>query len=60
VTISATANEMREAVSPLARLAVAVQRNPTIALGVFLLVILLAMALAAPLIASDPFRQAPI
>ncbi len=60
MTISATANEMREAVSPLARLAVAVQRNPTIALGVFLLVILLAMALAAPLIASDPFRQAPI
>jgi peptide/nickel transport system permease protein len=60
VTISATANEMREAASPLARLAVAVQRNPTIALGVFLLVVLLAMALAAPLIASDPFRQAPI
>jgi peptide/nickel transport system permease protein len=60
VTISATANEMREAVSPLARLAVAVQRNPTIALGVSLLVVLMAMALAAPLIASDPFRQAPI
>ena len=60
MTISATANEMREAASPLARLAVAVQRNPTIALGVFLLVVLSAMALAAPLIASDPFRQAPI
>jgi peptide/nickel transport system permease protein len=60
VTISATADEMRAAVSPLARLAVAVRRNPTIALGAFLLVVLVTMAFAAPLIASDPFRQAPI
>ena len=58
--MSATANEMREVVSPLARLAVAVQRNPTIALGALLLIVFVAMTLAAPLIAGDPFRQAPI
>ena len=46
--------------SPLASLAVAVRRNPTIALGALLLIVLVAMALAAPLIAGDPFRQAPI
>jgi peptide/nickel transport system permease protein len=37
-----------------------IRRNPTIALGALLLAVLLAMAIAAPLIAGDPFRQAPI
>ena len=60
MTISATADEMPEVASPLARLAVAVQRNPTIALGALLLAALVVMTLAAPLIAGDPFRQAPI
>jgi peptide/nickel transport system permease protein len=60
VTISITADDMPGVASPLARLAVAVRRNPTIVLGALLLAILVAMTLAAPLIASDPFRQAPI
>jgi peptide/nickel transport system permease protein len=60
VTISATADDLPEVASPLARLAIAVRRNPTIVLGALLLAILVAMTLAAPLIASDPFRQAPI
>jgi peptide/nickel transport system permease protein len=60
VTISATADDLPRATSPLERLAVAIRRNPTIALGSLLLVALVAMAVAAPLIAGDPFRQAPI
>jgi peptide/nickel transport system permease protein len=60
VTISATADDLPEVASRLARLAIAVRRNPTIVLGALLLAILVAMTLAAPLIASDPFRQAPI
>jgi peptide/nickel transport system permease protein len=60
VTISATADDLPRAISPLERLAVAIRRNPTIALGSLLLVALVAMAVAAPLIAGDPFRQAPI
>jgi peptide/nickel transport system permease protein len=60
VTLIATAEELSRAVSPIAGLATFVRRNPTIALGALLLVVLVAMALAAPLIASDPFRQTPI
>jgi peptide/nickel transport system permease protein len=60
VTISATADDLPHARSHLARLAVAIRRNPTIALGSLLLVALVTMAVAAPLIAGDPFRQAPI
>lgn len=37
-----------------------IRRNPTIALGALLLALLLVMAIAASLIAGDPFRQAPI
>ena len=44
----------------MAGLANFVRRNPTITLGALLLAALLAMAITAPLIAGDPFRQAPI
>jgi peptide/nickel transport system permease protein len=44
----------------LERVAEAIRRNPTIAIGAVLLVALTAIALLAPWIASDPFRQAPI
>jgi peptide/nickel transport system permease protein len=37
-----------------------IRRNPTIVIGAALLVGLIAMTLAAPWIAGDPFRQAPI
>jgi len=60
VTISATADDLPGVASPIARLAVAVRRNPTIALGALLLAALVVMTLAAPVIAGDPFRQAPI
>jgi len=60
VTISATADDLPGLASPIARLAVAVRRNPTIALGALLLAALVVMTLAAPVIAGDPFRQAPI
>jgi len=46
--------------STLERAAEAIRRNPTIALGVVLLVALAAVAVLAPWIAGDPFRQAPI
>ena len=46
--------------SPLAKAAAAVRRNPTIFIGAALLTALVAMTLAAPWIAADPFRQAPI
>ena len=46
--------------SPLGRAATAIRRNPTIVIGVVMLVSLIAMTLAAPWIAGDPFRQAPI
>jgi peptide/nickel transport system permease protein len=46
--------------SPLARLATFIRRNPTILIGAVLLAALVAMALAAPWIAGDPFRQAPV
>ena len=60
MTISATADDLPGVASPIVRLAVAVRRNPTIALGALLLAALVVMTLAAPLIAGDPFRQAPI
>ena len=44
----------------LERLGEAIRRNPTIAVGAVLLVALAAIALLAPWIATDPFRQAPI
>jgi peptide/nickel transport system permease protein len=46
--------------STLERAAEAIRRNPTIAVGVVLLVALAAVAVLAPWIAGDPFRQAPI
>jgi peptide/nickel transport system permease protein len=58
---STTANDARLAVSPpVARIATFIRRNPTILIGAALLVGLVAMALAAPWIVGDPFRQAPI
>jgi peptide/nickel transport system permease protein len=60
VTLVAIAEDMPRAASPLARAATAIRRNPTIFIGAVLLVVLVAMALAAPWIAGDPFRQAPI
>jgi peptide/nickel transport system permease protein len=60
VTIAATADVLPRAPSLLARLALAIRRNPTIALGALLLAAFVAMTLAAPLIAGDPFRQTPI
>jgi peptide/nickel transport system permease protein len=60
VTISVTADDLPGVASPIARLAVAVRRNPTVALGALLLATLVVMTLVAPLIAGDPFRQAPI
>jgi peptide/nickel transport system permease protein len=60
VTIAAIADDLPRAPSLLARLALAIRRNPTIALGALLLAAFVAMTLAAPLIAGDPFRQTPI
>ena len=60
VTITATVEDVPRTASPIAGFATFVRRNPTIALGALLLAVLLAMAIAAPLIAGDPFRQAPI
>jgi len=51
---------MPRVASPLARTATAIRRNPTIFIGAVLLVALVAMTLAAPWIAGDPFRQAPV
>ena len=42
------------------RAAEAIRRNPTIAIGAAMLLALVAVAVLAPLIAGDPFRQAPI
>ena len=36
------------------------RRNPTIVVGGFLLLVLVLLAIAAPWITSDPFRQAPV
>jgi peptide/nickel transport system permease protein len=61
VTITAIADDdLPRVPSPLVRLATAIRRNPTIAVGALLLAVLLAMTLAAPLIAGDPLRQAPV
>jgi peptide/nickel transport system permease protein len=60
VTLVATAEDMPQVASPLARAATAIRRNPTIFIGSVLLAALVAMTLAAPWIAGDPFRQAPI
>jgi peptide/nickel transport system permease protein len=61
VTVTATAAGAPERVaSPLARVGRAIRRNPTICVGGVLLGALALMALAAPWIAGDPFRQAPI
>jgi peptide/nickel transport system permease protein len=60
VTIAAIADDLPRAPSLLARLALAIRRNPTIALGALLLAAFVAMTLAAPMIAGDPFRQMPI
>jgi peptide/nickel transport system permease protein len=60
MTISVTADDLPGVASPIARLAVAVRRNPTVALGALLLATLVVMTLVAPLVAGDPFRQAPI
>lgn len=60
MTLTATAEDLPRAASLMASLGTFIRRNPTIALGVLLLAVLLAMAIAAPLIAGDPFRQAPI
>jgi peptide/nickel transport system permease protein len=46
--------------SLFARGADAIRRNPTIFIGAVLLAALVAVAVLAPLIAADPFRQAPI
>ena len=43
-----------------ARAGDAIRRNPTIAIGAAMLLALVAVAVLAPLIAGDPFRQAPI
>src|SRR5262249_3176221 len=58
---STTANEaLAPAGRPVARTAAFIRRNPTIVIGAALLAGLIAMTLAAPWIAADPFRQAPI
>ena len=44
----------------LARAADAIRRNPTIFIGALLLAALVTIAVLAPLVAADPFRQAPI
>jgi peptide/nickel transport system permease protein len=60
VTLVATAEDVPQVASPLARAGTAIRRNPTIFIGAVLLVALVALTLAAPWIAGDPFRQAPI
>ena len=44
----------------LARLGDAARRNPTIVVGGVIIAALVLVAICAPLIAADPFRQAPI
>jgi len=60
VTLVATAEDMQRIASPLARAATAIRRNPTIFIGSVLLAALVALTLAAPWVAGDPFRQAPV
>jgi peptide/nickel transport system permease protein len=60
MTLSAFPDARPRAVSPPARLLIAIQRNPAIAFAVVVLAALVVTSLAAPLIAGDPLRQAPI
>ena len=60
MTLSTTADALPPLASRLGRAGTAIRRNPTIFVGAVLLGALVAMTLAAPWIASDPFRQAPI
>ncbi len=55
-----TAIDMPVPPTPLARLATGIRRNPTIALGVFMLAVLVTVALIAPWISGDPFKLASI
>jgi peptide/nickel transport system permease protein len=55
-----TAVDMPVPPTPLARLATGIRRNPTIAFGVFILVVLVSVALLAPWISGDPFKLASI
>jgi peptide/nickel transport system permease protein len=58
---SATADDaLAPAGRPAAGIAAFVRRNPTIVIGAALLLGLIAMTLAAPWIAGDPFRHAPV
>jgi peptide/nickel transport system permease protein len=45
---------------PRFSLATAIRRNPTIAFGVVLLALLIAMGIFAPYIAGDPFKLSPV
>ena len=47
-------------VRPRFSLATAIRRNPTIAFGVVLLALLVAMGIFAPYIAGDPFKLSPV
>jgi peptide/nickel transport system permease protein len=59
--VTAIADHMPETrPSALARLGTAIRRNPTIFVGAVILTLLVLMALLAPWIVGDPFRQAPI
>jgi peptide/nickel transport system permease protein len=60
VTLAAAADALPPVASPLARVWRGIRRNPTICIGAVLLAALAAMTLAAPWIAGDPFKQAPI
>jgi peptide/nickel transport system permease protein len=60
VTLAATSEDLPRIAPPQARAAAAIRRHPTIFAGMILLTALVAMTLAAPWIAGDPFRQAPI
>ena len=60
VTSTTADDALAPVVRPGARIAAFIRRNPTIVIGAALLVGLIAMTLAAPWIAGDPFRQAPI
>ena len=62
MAITATA-ETLDAPPAAGRLASALRfarRNPTIVMGAFLLAVLVSLAIAAPWITSDPFRQTPV
>ena len=59
MALTATAEDVPARVSsPVARAVTAIRRNPTIFIGAVLLAGLVAMTLAAPWIAADPFRPA--